>query len=302
MSAKQFFSCLFCLVALSFSYSLEPDFSSIQMKVTLKELNPENEAPLSNQEYDFYFNKIDSKITPGMPDEILNWFDSDLGLLKNGYEPESCKRDDLYIITEYITKIPQPIFKVQKFSDSHNKVVKVIMFSTETDIFSVAKISKWTKLKTFLIPAQIKTEYYEDNKIKYIFSLDFTDIKTDPAKNEIKNSSRLVKSSAPSKINSSDIAGKKYSFTQPEQKFNTTIPQILVNGAYTFYKAYITEQDLSGCSYWPSCSAYMRTAVSKYGIPGIIIGLERLNRCTHIEKRRNLYPLSPGGFQLDYVK
>ncbi len=302
MSAKKNFLLILLILSMIKSYSFQPDYTSIYMDISLKELDITDSRVINQQQYPFYFNKISSKITPDTPYDILNWLDSDLGLLSTGYNVTSCKIENDHVITEYTTVLSQPVFKVHKITDKSNQILKVIMYSSETEVFSSALINNRAKIKTHTFPSGIKTDYYEEGKIKYTFQLDFKNIKTDIPEKNIAATYKLVKLEQPFSITSNDVPSDNYSYTSPQKEFNTTTSKILVDGAYSFYKNYITEQDLSGCSYYPSCSSYMRTAVSKYGITGIIMGLERLHRCTHVEKRRKLYPLSPRGFQLDYVK
>jgi hypothetical protein len=44
----------------------------------------------------------------------------------------------------------------------------------------------------------------------------------------------------------------------------------------------------ANCSYWPSCSRYMITAVERFGpIRGYVMGLRRIGRCHPFKRRKN---------------
>jgi putative membrane protein insertion efficiency factor len=55
-----------------------------------------------------------------------------------------------------------------------------------------------------------------------------------------------------------------------------------------FYQRFVSPFTAPSCRFHPSCSAYTRLAVEKYGIgKGLWLGASRLLRC---------HPLHPGGY------
>lgn len=53
------------------------------------------------------------------------------------------------------------------------------------------------------------------------------------------------------------------------------------------YKRFVSPLLPSACRFHPTCSMYMREAVSRYGaLRGVYLGLRRLSRC---------HPFHPGG-------
>lgn len=55
-----------------------------------------------------------------------------------------------------------------------------------------------------------------------------------------------------------------------------------------FYKRWISPMLPSACRFYPTCSEYMRDAVSRYGVVrGVWLGVKRVGRC---------HPFCAGGF------
>jgi uncharacterized protein len=64
--------------------------------------------------------------------------------------------------------------------------------------------------------------------------------------------------------------------------------QRIVISALTGYKLLLSPLLPSACRFYPTCSAYMREAVAKYGaLRGLWLGLKRLGRC---------HPFHAGGY------
>jgi uncharacterized protein len=64
--------------------------------------------------------------------------------------------------------------------------------------------------------------------------------------------------------------------------------QRIVIWALTGYKLLLSPLLPSACRFYPTCSAYMREAVAKYGaLRGVWLGLKRLGRC---------HPFHAGGY------
>jgi putative membrane protein insertion efficiency factor len=58
----------------------------------------------------------------------------------------------------------------------------------------------------------------------------------------------------------------------------------------TFYQKWISPAFPARCKYYPSCSSYAATAISNYGLRGVVMSIWRLLRCN---------PWSHGG--VDYA-
>jgi uncharacterized protein len=59
----------------------------------------------------------------------------------------------------------------------------------------------------------------------------------------------------------------------------------------TFYQKFISPALAPRCKYYPSCSSYALTAISTYGVKGVVMAAWRVVRCN---------PWSHGG--VDYVQ
>ncbi len=61
--------------------------------------------------------------------------------------------------------------------------------------------------------------------------------------------------------------------------------KILTSLLYSFYKNFISSQDVAACSFRPSCSTYMKRAIQEQGfLWGIMNGSDRLLRCTNLNR------------------
>jgi putative membrane protein insertion efficiency factor len=70
---------------------------------------------------------------------------------------------------------------------------------------------------------------------------------------------------------------------------------------FTFYKRYISSQDVQSCNFSPSCSVYAMHAIEKKGMfSGFFLTFDRLTRCHPLGA--NYYPKDPEtGLWLDPV-
>ena len=64
----------------------------------------------------------------------------------------------------------------------------------------------------------------------------------------------------------------------------------LFSAVISFYQKWISPAFPARCKYYPSCSAYAASAISRYGLHGIFMSIWRLMRCN---------PWSHGG--VDYA-
>ena len=58
---------------------------------------------------------------------------------------------------------------------------------------------------------------------------------------------------------------------------NKSASSILIN----FYQNHISPINQSKCLSYPSCSAYSKEAINRYGFYGFLLTADRLNRCGH---------------------
>jgi putative membrane protein insertion efficiency factor len=76
-----------------------------------------------------------------------------------------------------------------------------------------------------------------------------------------------------------------------EAKNNKNEVQVVFSGLFLFYKTFFSSQDLTVCTFSPSCSEYGILAVKKYGmIKGGVMTMDRLTRCNG---------LSPHNYEFD---
>lgn len=76
-----------------------------------------------------------------------------------------------------------------------------------------------------------------------------------------------------------------------EAKNNQNEVQVLFSGLFLFYKTFFSSQDLTVCTFSPSCSEYGILAVKKFGmIKGGVMTMDRLTRCNG---------LSPQNYEID---
>jgi putative membrane protein insertion efficiency factor len=76
-----------------------------------------------------------------------------------------------------------------------------------------------------------------------------------------------------------------------EAKNNKNEVQVVFSGFFLFYKTFFSSQDLTVCTFTPSCSEYGILAVKKFGmLKGGVMTMDRLTRCNG---------LSPHNYEFD---
>ena len=76
-----------------------------------------------------------------------------------------------------------------------------------------------------------------------------------------------------------------------EAKNNQNEVQVVFSGLFLFYKTFFSSQDLTVCTFTPSCSEYGILAVKKFGmLKGGVMTMDRLTRCNG---------LSPHNYEFD---
>ena len=72
-----------------------------------------------------------------------------------------------------------------------------------------------------------------------------------------------------------------------EAKGNKNEVQYLFSGLFLFYKTFFSSQDLTVCTFTPSCSEYGILAVKQYGVVmGGIRTMDRLTRCNGLSPKK----------------
>ncbi|MBK6975856.1 MAG: membrane protein insertion efficiency factor YidD [Cytophagaceae bacterium] len=76
-----------------------------------------------------------------------------------------------------------------------------------------------------------------------------------------------------------------------EAKNNKNEIEVVFSGLFLFYKTFFSSQDLTVCTFSPSCSEFGILAVKKFGvIKGGVMTMDRLTRCNG---------LSPSNYEID---
>lgn len=233
--------------------------------------------------------------------DILTWFKKDCDLAVQGYVPwENWKENSMLATKWRYGKIGvHPFESIIVYSDSNGRFRKLQMYTTEECLFAETILDAYENYMGIAYPKEITTYTFNDDKIFATTKLSFSKVKINKQiKQDYAGTTLLVKDSE----EKSPIQVKKSKAITPEvEKFTTSTVMMAVNTSYAFYKKFITKQDHSACPFEPSCSQYMLEAVSKHGPFGIIMGLERLKRCTSYEHSRNLYPVVNGNHHADPV-
>ena len=101
----------------------------------------------------------------------------------------------------------------------------------------------------------------------------------------------LLESNAQNKKSFQAILDAPTKRVYSEAKNNTNEVQMAFSGLFLFYKTFVSSQDLSVCTFTPSCSEYGILAVKRFGpIKGGVMTMDRLTRCNG---------LSPTAYEID---
>lgn len=234
--------------------------------------------------------------------DTLNWFKADFGLSETDYKivVSVPSGNETFSVWKYEGQNSNPIKNVHTYSDTNGKITRLKMYLENKELFADTKVMDYEFKNGFSYPRTIETKSYKDNKFIQTTILSFSNVqfafnskiiekyKTFSKPQFVERFSEITKNNEKSNISNLDSS-------------NTSITGIIFSGGFWIYKKLITSQDLTNCSFYPTCSQYMLEAVKKNGVFGIFQGIERLNRCTSVEHRRNLYPLTKTGAQYDPV-
>ena len=335
MSAKKIFFTALILLADSLLFSLSKNYRIIQADVRITQISPlktkvsectvyfdnvrnisaekENNTSvwtngtLSFKKHNGKVSETDSaKTIQNLKSDMMNWFQDDLGLTSNGFEKISREYNGGEISALWLSTSPDEtiIQEVRTYTNSSGRIERALMYLDENTLLADTHIEKYTIQAGRSCPERIESKIYDSGQLVMTTKIEFSNIKfNSPLPEEFYSFDDIRSQTVPSSM----LKAERFpvyidDFSGQDQQRRISNLKILLNASFTFYKKFITNQDMSSCSYRPTCSVYMRQAVSKHGLFGIIIGLERLDRCTSTEKKRRLYPLTAGGLQLDPVK
>ena len=226
--------------------------------------------------------------------DFLNWFTEDFGLSESSFAPAQRSMENNLVVTQwnYLKQDNHPIDTVMVYSDMTGTTQKLKMYRDFATLLTQTEINEYKYFCGRIFPVKITSTSYEENEPVLITKLSFSNIEFNRAASE--------NIAEPLKDISAAAAYEKPSGEQ-ESTYYVSIPSVLVNTSFKFYKKFITAQDMTNCPFYPSCSQYMVDAVNQNGLFGLFQGLERLKRCTNAEHKRDLYPTLSNGKHYDPV-
>ncbi len=239
-------------------------------------------------------------------DDFLNWFKDDFGLRESFFIPQTRTFEDGQVVTQwdYSKQDSHPVDTVIVNSDSNGRITMLKMYLDFSTLLTKTRLDDYKYFAGKAFPTTIVSTSYDNNEAVLTTKLNFSNISFN------QNTEKLFQTS---KITLEDItearAGKDLSrdteiihpLLSTAKTYDVSIPSVLLKSSFKFYKKFITNQDMTNCPFYPSCSQYMVDAVNQNGVFGLIQGLERLKRCTSTEHKRDLYPTLSNGKHYDPV-
>ena len=233
--------------------------------------------------------------------DFLNWFDDDLGLKDGLYTSTGFSLQDGNVVStwNYTGKDAPPVDSILAVSDAFGRFTKLEMFTEQHELITATTLQDFGCNSGCFYPKKICSVSYEGEEPVVSTELYLSDVKFNAAVDKAYLSRKEYS------IQAGDDISVAHKYARPSVpaavNYRVSIPSILVNTSFKFYKKYITAQDMSNCPFYPSCSQYMLDAVSMNGLFGIIQGWERLHRCTDTEHKRNMYLVMKDGRHYDPV-
>jgi putative component of membrane protein insertase Oxa1/YidC/SpoIIIJ protein YidD len=232
--------------------------------------------------------------------DLLNYFKGDFGLNESQYKIFDNRIQNEYIQSQWkYTGNGEFIIQIIKtLSDKKGRFVQLSMYALNNTLLAQTFIEKYSTDGKVFYPSLIKTFTYNqdadgNNDLVFTTILELSDVKV--SINKFYSDSDFKTFHKKSETSSVYVS-------EPVHSNSDSISGILVTGAYNFYKKFITDQDIPGCLFYPTCSHYMADCIRAYGPAGIIKGYDRIKRCSNSEKARNLYELTQDGRLIDFAK
>ncbi len=292
------------------SVKAEVFFDSLNNLFVFDVVSPEKQLLFLNNDGSFIlqdsslFQLSEEELLFQLKNDILNWFKDDLGLSDINYKPVKIYSSGSLICTDWeaFSKDGNPIVIFKTFCDKQKRIVKTQTFTYLKELVAQTELSDFLFVYGSYIPQKIHSDYYMEDKLVSSVDLNFSSIKINEEQNVRKAKKIACEKSNPYIPQNFDTEKKVSTNFRENKKYYTSIPKVLVLAGFTFYKKFITNQDIPGCLYSPTCSQYMLQSVQKHGVWGIIQGLERLKRCNATEAKRDLYKRDENGRFIDYVE
>lgn len=215
-----------------------------------------------------------------MKEDFLSWFKSDFGLSDDGYQIYSIKRDGNNIRVEY--KLNNDYAEI--LQNAEGQGIELLIYDSQKNLAEKYSFENYSEVDGIKFPSLIKIENYDGDFKTFESCLQLS--KVDFSLVTVNNGLAVYYLSESESIDVELKNEEIYTDHQEEGKSTTTV--ILAQAAYNFYKKYITDQDIPGCLFTPTCSTYMMQAISKKGLPGIIYGINRLHRCNPRSAKLNM--------------
>ncbi|MCR5172727.1 MAG: membrane protein insertion efficiency factor YidD [Treponema sp.] len=227
--------------------------------------------------------------------DIKNWFKTDLGFGEDGYFVDERKFSSGILIQHWKTDDKsKPVRSMKTFSDARGRFLQLEIFLEDDVLMARTFLSDYVYKKGRVFPTKIRTESYSQGSRTQITTIEFLSV--DFAKIENKIPEAVISQSGSPLVELKNMSAREKGVQGKDRangKKGFSLLGLGVDAGYWFYKKFITSQDMSHCSYDPSCSNYMVLCIKRDGLLGLIEGLDRLERCTTHEDRVNLYTKTP---------
>jgi len=241
--------------------------------------------------------------------DFLNWFKEDYGLSASDFGPSSIWLQDGVTCSrwDYQKNDSHPIDNILVRSDPLGRLIRLDMYQQTEEqnlLLTTTSLNNFSYSAGSFYPTSITTLSYDQSELIMTTLLEFSNVSF----NQKETSSHAYEGQSLSVLlqllpdkDLSPLQKTENPQSPPQSSYKVSIPSVLANTGFKFYKKFITEQDMSACPFYPSCSQFMMDAISQNGVFGFFQGLERLKRCTSAEHKRDLYPTLSNGKHYDPV-
>lgn len=63
---------------------------------------------------------------------------------------------------------------------------------------------------------------------------------------------------------------------------------------YLFYKYFVSSNDVSSCSFYPSCANFGMESTQHWGLMGVLYSFDRVSRCHNLDHKHYLWHIPSG--------